>query len=501
MLFLVGVFFVSLIIWTLWNIRVKRIPGIPGPQGIPILGNTLQIIARAESILDFFVEVSTQFSPPRSNSPCQVGLLGMPPMVLLNDEVSFEHILKTTSQHFVKGPISKEIFQELLGDGIFNADGMLWKHQRKTASNLFTMRNLKGHMSEIFHRNIEVLISALEPYSESGQSVDMQDMFFRFTFDSFVEIAFGVRLESLLSKDPHPFQVAFDRAQGIAFERYVSPQIVWKLKRFLNIGSEKEYVNCIKAINSFVYTILGEHDESRNSNQKNLISLFLNKSVFHDNEPISEKYLRDIALNFIIAGRDTTAQTLSWLFWSLSQNPDIEKSIVSELNCTNGRVFASDDCSTLEMLDHSIKETLRLFPPVPADNKMCLKDTTLPSGFRIPRGSMVFYSMYNLARRMDVWGPDAKDFNPKRWENEENPSPFKFCSFNAGPRMCLGKSMALTEAKMVSASLLSFFRFELVPGQTVTYGPSITLPMRDPLMMKVHRRFKTPPQFQNGSSH
>lgn len=470
--------------------RAKRIPGIPGPPGVPILGNTLEVAKNYYGILDYLVRVSKEYSV--KGKPCQITIMGVPNIVILNDVGSFEYILKTTSQDFVKGPQWKQCFQELLGDGIFNADGDLWRQQRKTASFLFTMRNLKDNMADVIASKIQCVIMVLEKSCDDSQPVDLQDLFFRFTFDSFVQIAFGIDLHCISSEDPHVFQKSFDEAQQVVFERFISPVFLWKVKRFLQIGSEKNLSACVRSINRFVAELISNQKklfEEEKETATNLVSIFL-KQFSEQHIPLSDQYLRDVALNFIIAGRDTTAQTLSWFFWLMTQNQSVESDILQEISEAHDQnhLFSAQDSSSLSRLDAALKETLRLYPPVPADNKMCLKDTVLPNGCHIPRGTMVVYSMYNLARREDVWGKDAGEFNPNRWVLEASPSPFKFCSFNAGPRMCLGKAMAMMELKMVASSLLSHFEFKLEPGQDVAYGASITLPMRNPLLMRVKRR-------------
>lgn len=141
-------------------------------------------------------------------------------------------------------------------------------------------------------------------------------------------------------------------------------------------------------------------------------------------------------------------------------------------------------------LEAAIKETLRLYPSVPDGTQQCLKDTLLCDGSFIKAGMCIAYPGYSLGRMTHVWGPDAKEFKPERWIDQETGkfivvSAFKFNPFHAGPRMCLCMNLALMEMKTVAAVLLSKFRFSLVPGHEVMYAFSITLPMKNGLMMRV----------------
>lgn len=207
---------------------------------------------------------------------------------------------------------------------------------------------------------------------------------------------------------------------------------------------------------------------------------------------MDDRYLMDIILNFMIAGKDTSANTLSWFFYMLCKNPRVQEKVVLEMekivgNEGNGaRIEDFVEKITDEVLDKmhylhaALSETLRLYPAVPLDGRVADTDDILPDGFKLKKGDGVYYISYAMGRMPYIWGDDAEDFKPERWLNDNGvfqpESPFKFVAFHAGPRICLGKDFAYRQMKIVSIALLRFFVFKLADeSRKVTYRTMFTL--------------------------
>lgn len=137
--------------------------------------------------------------------------------------------------------------------------------------------------------------------------------------------------------------------------------------------------------------------------------------------------------------------------------------------------------SSLSFLDAVIRETLRLHPPVPASTKDAAEDVVIDGDVLIPKGSTSILAFYAMARMESVWGPDAKEFKPKRWLVDgrlRQVSASQYPVFNAGPRRCLGEAIALLELKVVAAALFRAFHFEVRNSEQVKYAFTLTLPMQ-----------------------
>jgi len=197
-------------------------------------------------------------------------------------------------------------------------------------------------------------------------------------------------------------------------------------------------------------------------------------------EELSEDYLRDLVLNFLIAGRDTTAQALSWTIYCLSTHPDVETKVRREIVDICGvRGPSYEDLPRLKYLDAVINEVLRLYPSLPIDSKVALSDDVLPDGTFVPRGTIVDYDIYCMGRDRSIWGEHASMFLPERWlEMKQAPGSFEYPVFNAGPRECLGRKLAMVEAKTCLAMLIPQMSFKLaVPSEQISPDVQLTLGM------------------------
>ncbi|OMP00542.1 Cytochrome P450 [Corchorus olitorius] len=427
--------------------------------------------------------------------------------VYTSEPANVEYILKTNFPNYGKGDYNNGLLRDLLGDGIFAVDGEKWRQQRKVSSYEFSTRVLRDFSSVVFRKNVGKLANILSEAANANEIVDIQDLFLKSTLDSIFKVAFGVELDSMCGTNAEgkAFTTAFDDASAATLFRYVD--IFWKIKKFLNIGSEAALKKNIKVVDNFVYKLIhNKADQMRNSKdddssmkKDDILSRFLQVG---DTDPT---YLRDIILNFIIAGKDTTAATLSWFIYMLCEHPDVQEKIAQEVKEATNKMNEVKDFSEfaasiteesfekMNYLHAAITETLRLYPAVPVDAKLCLSDDTLPDGFNVRKGDMVAYQPYAMGRMKFIWGDDAEEFKPERWLDENGmfrpENPFKFTAFQAGPRICLGKEFAYRQMKIFSAVLLHYFMFKLGDAnKKVTYRTMINLHIDGGLHVRAFHR-------------
>ncbi|EDN95095.1 hypothetical protein SS1G_10970 [Sclerotinia sclerotiorum 1980 UF-70] len=181
--------------------------------------------------------------------------------------------------------------------------------------------------------------------------------------------------------------------------------------------------------------------------------------------------LRSQCLHLLLAGRDTTASLLGWLFLCLAQNPTyyqkLRKIVIENFGTyENPSEITFSDLKRCRDLQYYLNEALRLYPPVPHDVREASKDTTLPFGggkdgnskVFVPKGTVIEYSVYVMHRRKEIWGDDADEFRPERWEGKK--VGWEFLPFNGGARVCIGQQFALNEAGYVTVRLLQ--RFDMI---------------------------------------
>ncbi|XP_002963764.2 cytochrome P450 704B1 [Selaginella moellendorffii] len=484
----------------------------------PIFGSSLQLAKHYDHMHDFLLEKFLRNETLYNSKTFRAPMPTFDYYYTVDPDV-VEHILKNNFANYPKGDKFHDIMEVLLGDGIFNSDGEVWKRQRKTASFEFASKILRDFSTVVFRDYAVKLADIVSGCTSRGQSFDMQDLFMRMTLDSICKLGFGVEIGTLSASLPeNKFAIAFDNANAWVTNRFVDP--FWKVGSLLKLGREAQLAKNAKIVDDFTYNVIKTRraelqGKCADEKKADILSRFMLLSDDPKNQ-INDKTLRDIVLNFVIAGRDTTAVTLSWFVYMLATHPDCGDKIYAELckleteEMSTAAIKASEDTTTgsqissfaklltydslakLAYLHAAITETLRLFPAVPEDIKGVLADDTLPDGKKVKAGDQINFVPWCMGRMESLWGEDAREYKPERWLSKDGVfqpvSPFKFTAFQAGPRICLGKDSAYLQMKMTAATLCRFFRFELVPGHQVKYRMMAILSMANGLCVTASER-------------
>lgn len=418
--------------------------------------------------------------------------------VFCNDATSIKHLLKDDFNSFTKPAPGDDYLLQLmydflgenglftlqhgkgLGDPILEEKHKIWFNQRKSGSKIFTKSSFSNLMLETFNKKGKVMKAML--HKNENSLVDMQECFFRFTFDSIQEIFFGLQIDTVSGKDDDIYAKAYDGAHRSMVEIFLKYTTIhvgaqmylpypfgtlgdkssgWSLsmefiRRFTTAG--QEFSRHTKVLqNETLKLIRNAKSDPNLKNRRDLLANFINSDVDYN-----EQELVDICLNFIIAGRDTTACTLSWLFYRLSSHPEIQKQVKDEVNkALNGSNPTYEKMNELPFLSACIFETLRMNPPVPEDYKLCTKDSTFPCGTIIPKGAKVLFHNFTMGKNPEIY-ENPLEFKPNRWLDhktgqlkQKNFDDYQTPVFQGGTRKCLGADMALLEIKALVSVLVS----------------------------------------------
>ncbi|KAI3915239.1 hypothetical protein MKX01_035498 [Papaver californicum] len=369
---------------------------------------------------------------------------------------NLEYILKTNFDNFPKGESFREIF-ETLGVGIFNVDSDTWRLQRKLAHAVLRLGEVKAH-----------LVPLLAHVADEGFSIDLQDVFSRYSYDINMGMIFG------------------------RYEKYLYTGVMMKALKMVreNYGE---------------YILQKRKDLLAGVETDDLLSIYV-KALADDSSifaSLASKayYLKDEMLNFFLAGRDTTKSALTWFFWLVSTTPSVEAKILEELNLalyltTRTHkwpwVFHPDDLKGLVYLHAALCESLRLYPPLPLNRKSIIKKDVLPDGSVVTPGMEILLSFYSVGRMPWIWGEDCLEFKPERWIAENGKliadQTSRFLAFNIGARSCLGRDTAFTQMKSVVAAMLFNFHVEVVEGHHVCPQQGTTLYMKNGLQVNIKKR-------------
>ncbi|CAG8951254.1 hypothetical protein HYFRA_00008002 [Hymenoscyphus fraxineus] len=456
------------------------------PNTLPLAGNGLLFLQARHKLFSWFVKCERQFG----FETFQISVPSLPPGVVINDPKNLEYVFKNEGI-FSKGDFFKRRSWDLFGNGIINADGGLWKVQRKAGLHFLNNANLKVLTEVALPRYLEESVRALQKES----FVDLQDVLHELTTQLMGRMAYDMEMHH-----SDPFSKAFDFASGATGERFQNP--LWQITEIFLGGRFRDSVKKVKVFGSEIVSkailarkqkdefkatvsVMGK-DEDIMSISGSLINSLLESIGDH-------QMVADAALNYLTAGRDTTAQALTWAFYLLMRHPHTIQRLRTEITNLNNQIpsASSDqkpDLSTAKYSPTSIPyamaifyETLRLYPPVPFELKQCSQPTTLPDGTYLPKDSILVWATWAMNRSHTTWGPDADSFIPERWldpaGNLISKSAFEFPVFNGGPRTCLGKKMAEMVAVQTICTLVDKFDFEPVDGRERVSRNSLTLPM------------------------
>jgi cytochrome P450 len=347
--------------------------------------------------------------------------------------------------------------------------------------------------SELRCRLIPLLHSASSGGGGGERLLDLQDVFRRFAFDCICRISFGLDPGCLeLSLPISAFADAFDTASMLSARRATAPMhVFWKLKRLLNVGEERELRDAIRLVDTLAAEVIRQRRKLGTADSgDDLLSRFMG-SINDD------KYLRDIVVSFMLAGRDTVASGLTAFFLLLSDHPDVATEIRDEVSRVAGgrdghpAAATSEELKDMHYVHAALYECMRLFPPVQFDSKFAAGDDTLPDGTFVARGTRVTYHAYAMGRMESVWGPDCAEFRPERWLRDGRfvpESPYRYPVFQGGVRVCVGKELAIMEMKSVIVSVVHSFDIEAVgrsshrpkfaPGLTATFAGGVPVRVR-----------------------
>ncbi|KAF8998685.1 cytochrome P450 [Cyathus striatus] len=389
-------------------------------------------------------------------------------------------ILATQFDSFEKGPSFIELASSMLGTGVFNSDGVF---HRAITRPFFIRERISDF--EIFGVHADEALRQAKVRLAEGYPIDFQDLVSRFTLDSASEFLLGQNVESLSgglaypknssklippSFDSHPsnrFVTAFMQAQTQLSFR-LSQGGTWPLQELFSdhIAPNRKVLD--EFVTPLMEMAIRKKSQLKDDLEERETDNLLDHLVQQTEDP---RVLMDEVVNLLAAGRDTTASLLTYAVYMMAEHPDMTQrlrdEIISKVGPTNQPTY--ENIREMKFLRAFLNEVLRLYPPVPFNERISNKDAIFPSsvpGSRplyVPALSRCVYSVFVMHRRTDLWGPDSMEFDPDRFIDERlskylTPNPFIFCPFNAGPRICLGQQVSsiLVKSNFIKGLILSY---------------------------------------------
>jgi cytochrome P450 len=363
------------------------------------------------------------------------------------DPENMRAIFSTQSSDFDISVFRQMSWMPLLGQGIFTNRGWNWKHSRSRLRPQFA-RDVVADVDRE-ERHLQALMKRLQASAESRwtEKVDLLPLFFNFTMDTATEFLYGTSAHS---------QKGTAEGVEIATQFHIAKMAVHRrieVDKFYWLLNSKKFRTACSSLHRWVDAIIATRMAHLNGtktmpNEQKQARYVLLDELAKDTQNIVE--LRSETLNVLAAGRDSTASLLGWVFYFLARHPDIYAKLRETVLHTFGAHPTETRIDFIELrscayLQHIMKEALRVATVIPMNERVALRDTTLPVGggedrkgkVFIPAGTQILIPTYAMQHRADLWGSDVEQFKPERWEKKQ--AGWEFIPFGAGDRKCLGR--------------------------------------------------------------
>lgn len=402
-------------------------------------------------------------------------------------------VLVTKSQDFTKPKSIRKLLGAILGDGLLISEGDDHKMQRKGLMPAFAYRHVKdlyplfwSKAQEFTHALEEEITEILLPvaddappphfspgFREPSAVIEMTEWLNRFAFDMIGLAALGLDFDSV----QHPeieifkaFEALFSPSIKSCISMVISSSLPSMTLPYLSFNNGKGIVGAKRCITETFQQLIMQKRTNLDTNKRadlDILSIAMQSGNFTDSE------LVDQMMSFLAAGPETVTSALSWAVYILTTNPVVQKRLREEIQAEfpsysdTEAPFSSASIDSLPYLQAFTSELLRLHAPIPLNFREAVADTSI-LGQHIPKGTSIIVGNWATNRSHELWGPDAREFNPDRWlgagrmKNGGATSNYAYMTFGHGARSCIGQGFARAEVACCVAALVQRLEFTAV---------------------------------------
>lgn len=440
---------------------LRRIEQLPGPRGLPLLGNAHQItLARVHQDVERWAREYGPFFRVR---------LGKMRALVVADHEVIATALKDRPEGFRRTVRTSQVGAEMgLKPGLFGAEGQAWRDQRRMVMASFAPGHVRAYFPSL-QRVVLRLRGRWQKAAQAGHAIALQEDLMRYTVDGVAGLAFGSDINTLES-DEEVIQQHLDKIFPALFRRIFARVPYW---RWIRLPRDRALDRSVAAIHIAIAGFIAQARERMRANPAlreqpgNLLEGMI-AAADEGGSGLTDEHVAGNVITMLLAGEDTTANTLAWMIWLLQCNPAALARATEEVLrlAPDPAAFTPEQMASLDYLEACASETMRLKPVAPFLVLEALHDTTL-GDVAVPAGTFVWCVMRHDPMNAKHF-PDPQAFDPSRWLDHADPaltpsSPKRVAMpFGAGPRVCPGRYLALLEIKMAAAMLLSSFEIEHV---------------------------------------
>ncbi|GAB3703642.1 cytochrome P450 [Spirosoma flavus] len=445
---------------------------VPRRAGLPILGNTLAFLYNPLKTLRSLRQEYERIVH------LQIG--GRNQYLVFNPEDA-KHILQENHRNYGRSP-AFEVLRIFLGNGLLTSDGDFWRRQRRLAQPAFHRQKLAA-LTETMISETADWIDELQQLPRH-KPINVSQAFMDVTMRIVCKTLFGSDTAGKLTG----LSQALDTLNYMANRRLLSPirfPMHWKTpanNRFRQAG---------QLVDTFIYDVINQRRKNplaENEQRSDLLGMLLSAEDEETGERMSDQQLRDECVTLFSAGHETTAVSMAWTIYLLTQHPDVLLRLQTEVKSVLGdtRTPSPDVFRALPYTLQVIQESLRLYPPAWIMSRLAHQNDHI-GPYTIPAGATALVSPYILHRNPASWS-EPEQFNPDRFApggEKDQAHAYAYVPFGGGPRLCIGNQFALMEMQILLAMLVRKFGVIQVNNQVIDTKPLITLRPNRPIYINL----------------
>lgn len=444
----------------------------PGPRSLSPLGSAPAIVRNTESFAFKLWQ--------RYGDIVRIRLFLWSGYLLYHPD-HVKYVLHDHHRNYDKQSSLMDTVRPLFGNGLFTNNGESWLRQRRLMQPSFHHKRL-AHLGTAM---TDTTFAMLERWQDAGShSLDIETEMTRLTLRIAGLTLFNLDLSDTVDTVGHSFNTLLPHLLQYASAPFLPLSVPTPNNRRLQAELEM--------LNSVVYTIISERRKQLADSDMetgDLLSMLLAARDEETGEMMNDQQVRDEVMTLLLAGHETTSAALTWIWYLLSEHPEVEQRLHEELDrVLGGQTPTVDRLSDLPYTKNVIQEAMRLYPPAFYIVRHTIADDEI-GGYHVPSKSIIFLMAHIVHRHPAIW-EEPERFDPERFTPERSASRprFAYIPFGGGPRICIGNSLAMMEAQLVLATVAQRYSFRLVPGHPVEARMVLTNRPRYGLPMMLHPR-------------
>lgn len=439
---------------------------IPGPKGNLLLGNAGEF---SRDSLTFEREMFARYG-----DVVAIRFANMKAFMMRHPD-HVHQVLVSEASKFHKSPVYRLVLGRFLGEGLLTSEDSFWRRQRAMTQPAFHTKRIQNYGDVM----VEYTGRLLDEY-KPGQVRDINQDMMRLTLNIVSKTLFDAEMDANASRVNEALTAVLHASNETMGSGFIVPQ-------WVPIPRNRRMAKAVRELDSIINQIIADRRTS-NDDKGDLLSMLLLTEAA-DGQRMTDKQVRDEAVTLFLAGHETTANALTWTWYLLSQHPEVEAKLHEEIDrVLEGRIPTMADLRQLEYTEMVLKESMRLYPPVPGIGRQATEDVQI-GDVLVEKGRIIMISPSTL--HMDPrWWDNPTEFRPERFAKgtEEPRHKYAYLPFGGGPRVCIGNNFAMMEGVLAMATMAQRYQMRFVADNPVIPNAAITLRPTHPMHMRIEAR-------------